>query len=272
MEQARNEALAEQGLSDLEAQFFFIRELPDEGELSVKLSQLLERRHADMLLVKYGKHIRALDEQAPATYFSGWLGMLCAAQQYMISRYDAAFDFSPGNLTVNLYLKEGRPMFGFRLHDAKTLSVPAGDRAGWRRQALSALYGETLRPLLASLAQAAGLDAGQLWGQIATRMYYVHDMALAKADSEELRAKLTEDFQALMSDLPLDVFGRPRHPLDVKFRYIDDPRNPGERLRMKVSCCLAYKTDTDHGYCYTCPRMSSAEREERKLKLLAGAK
>ncbi|NEN80930.1 (2Fe-2S)-binding protein [Paenibacillus elgii] len=272
MEQARNEALAEQGLSELETQFFFIRKLPDEGELSVKLSQLFERRHADMLLVKYGKHIRALDGQAPATYFSSWLSMLCAAQQYMIGRYDAAFDFSPGNLTVNLYLKEERPMFGFRLHDARTLSVPEGDRAEWRRQVLSALYGETLRPLLAALAQAAGLDAGQLWGQIATRMHYAHEAALAKADSEELRAKLTEDFQALLSDLPPDVFGRPRHPLNVKFRYVDDPRNPGEQLRMKVSCCLAYKTDTSHGYCYTCPRMSSAEREERKLKLLADAK
>ncbi|MCP3773058.1 ferric iron reductase [Paenibacillus sp. MZ04-78.2] len=272
MGQARNEALAEQGLGELEAQFFFIRELPDEGELSVKLSQLFECRHVDMLLTNYGKYIRALDEQAPATYFSSWLGTLCAAQQHMISRHDAAFDFSPGNLTANLYLKEGRPMFGFRLHDARTLSVPEGDRTEWRRQVLSALYGETLRPLLASLAQAAGLDAGQLWGQIATRMYYARDMAVAQADSEELRAKLTEDFQALLSDLPPDVFGRPRHPLDVKFRYVDDPRKPGEQLRMKVSCCLAYKTDTDHGYCYTCPRMSSAEREERKLKLLAGAK
>lgn len=40
-------------------------------------------------------------------------------------------------------------------------------------------------------------------------------------------------------------------------------------MRIKASCCLAYLTDTGHGYCYSCPRMGEEERMEQRMKIEA---
>ncbi|NHN29253.1 (2Fe-2S)-binding protein [Paenibacillus agricola] len=253
----------------LEQQMFFAKEAFPEQAFRVEMADLLKEGNAKRFVGQYGPVLKAMKPEVAATYFSLWFAWVCVAMQYTISHDHATYDFSLRNLKGQVHLVNGRPRWAFLLHDADSLSTPAGDRNAWRKQVLTSFYALEVAPLLTSIAEAADIGVGQLWGQVATRMHYAQDAFLREATSTWVRQTIEEDFACLQQELDGEVFGRKRNPFDINFRLIDNPRMPEEPYRIKASCCLAYLTDTGHGYCYTCPRMGEEEREEKRQKLVA---
>jgi ferric iron reductase protein FhuF len=251
----------------LEKQYFFLREEKPEQLFRIEAADLLDKDNAERFISHYGPELKALKPQVAATYFSGWFGAVCAALQYTISHQHAAFDASLHNIAGQLYLFNGRPRWGFLLHDRRGRSVPLKDREAWRDQLLTSFYREQVRPMLETLSAAADIEAGQLWGQIATKLHAAQDLWLRAGLSVWEQQTIVEDFAFLQHELSGDVFGRKRNPFDIEPRRIENPKVPGETCMMKATCCLAYLTDTDHGFCYTCPRMGETERAQRRLKL-----
>ncbi|MCZ8523447.1 (2Fe-2S)-binding protein [Paenibacillus sp. KR2-11] len=255
---------------DLEKHCFFKRE-PQPGELfRFTWEELTRPEKAAELLSLYGPGIKAQEPDVAAAYFGSWLGGLCTALQHSVSFHNASFRLEPDNVTIQGYRNGSHTAFGFLLEDRETVTVPAASREAWRDSLLQSFYGLHLRPLVESVASAAGVDPGMVWSAPVTRIHYAYDHWLESARDSEHRQTVEEDFRYLLQ-LGGEHFGRKRNPLDVKFRYVENPKDPGEKWRLKASCCLAYRTGSGHGYCYTCPRLTAAEREEKKRAMLAAA-
>jgi ferric iron reductase protein FhuF len=255
--------------SYLEKYMFFAKEAMPNQLFRIEMTDLLDGDYAKQFIGQYGPVIKALKPEVAATYFSLWFGWFCMAMQYSISYHHAAYDFSLRNLSGELYLFNGRPRWALYLKDTQSLSVPGQDRSKWRKEVLTSFYAAEVSPLLASIAAAANIGVGQLWGQVATRLHYGYDALLRNAPDVWVRRTIEEDFASLLHELKGEIFNRKKNPFDIDFRYIDNPRKPEEPYRIKATCCLAYLTDTGHGYCYTCPRIGEEEREEKRLELVA---
>ncbi|WP_426449876.1 (2Fe-2S)-binding protein [Paenibacillus sp. S-38] len=255
----------------LEKHYFF-RSEPQPGELfRFTWEELTVPAKAAELLAVYGSAIKAQGPEVTAAYFGSWLGGLCAALQYMISYHGAALRLTPDNLTFQAYPRGHHTAFAFLLADRESTEVPAACREEWRDALLRDFYGNRLRPLVEAVAAAAGVDPGHVWSAPVTRIHYAYDHLLETAPDEERRRIVEEDFHTLLQGLEGEWFGRKRNPLDVKFRYVENPLDTQEKWRIKASCCLAYRTDSGHGFCYTCPRLTAAQREEKKEAMLAAA-
>ncbi|MGF7035145.1 ferric iron reductase protein FhuF [Paenibacillus mucilaginosus] len=250
----------------------FFRTEPQPGELfRFTWEELSVPEKAAELIAVYGSAIKAKGPDVTAAYFGSWLGGLCGALQYMISFHQAVFRLTPDNLTIQAYPRGHHIAFAFLLADRETTEVPTGCREEWRDALLRDFYGNRLRPTVEAVAAAAGVDPGHVWNAPVTRIHYAYDHLLETAGDEEQRRRVEEDFRALLQGLQGEHFGRKRNPLDVKFRYVENPVAPEEKWRIKASCCLAYRTDSGHGYCYTCPRLTAAQRDEKKQAMLAAA-
>ncbi|WP_407945781.1 (2Fe-2S)-binding protein [Paenibacillus puerhi] len=252
---------------------FYIR-TAEPGQLlwSCPAAKLLKPDKMSRFLELYGQRIKALEPAAAAVYFGSWIGFLALGQQYAVSTYNQSLDLSLGSLDIQLFEQEGRTLFSFKLGQAGIVNAPAeaSEREDWLRTSFEALYGGTLRPLLESAAEAGGVAVGQLWGQFPTKFNYNMDFWLADALQEELRERIKEDYRYLREELPAEVFGRSKNPMDVKIRYIEDMKHPDKQVRIKNACCQFYRTEGGY-YCYTCPRMKEEERAERREQARAAA-
>ncbi|WP_201318449.1 IucA/IucC family C-terminal-domain containing protein [Paenibacillus sp. EPM92] len=251
----------------LEQKYHIRREDPEHLICSIPAAELLERPNMQQFLELYGTRIHALEPAACAAYFSGWLGYAAFAQQYALSFHNQALDLSLSNFVVQLHVKESYTAISFKLVREAAQPAPAGEaeRTAWLRRTLTELYGTTFRPLLEAASEAAGIEVGQLWGQFPTKLNYLMDDLLAEAEEHELRERIAEDYNRLRQELNSEVFGRAKNPLDVKIRWMEDLKDPDKRIRMKNACCLYYRTEG--GFCcYTCPRLTEEQREERRTQ------
>ncbi|WP_433944412.1 hypothetical protein [Paenibacillus sp. SN-8-1] len=252
--------------------FCIVREDPHDAVLSIPASDILKEEAAISFLKAYQIEIKGQDLQVAATYFaSAWRG-ICVTLQYMISLSDVRLDFSLTNLTLHLSRKNGYPSIFFRLRDAAEHPWPDQDRDSRRLEAIEGFYKETLRPVFGVLAGISGLPAAQIWGQLPLGVaYYIRHIS-GKLEQEPDRIRLQEDHEYLVKNVDPSVFGLSRNPFHYKPKWIDDLYNPGQQSQMKPTCCLAYRTDTGHGYCYSCPKLTRQQREEKAASIRAAAK
>jgi ferric iron reductase protein FhuF len=170
-------------------------------------------------------------------------------------------DFSLSNITLQIYLVNDYYRFIYVLKQDAASDVPVEKEA--RTKHLHSLfadfYGQTIRPLFELASVSSGFEVGQLWGQIPTYLNYYMEHFKAESDEAEFHSRLDSDYGILLHELEPSIFGRKKHPLNVKVRMIEDARDPNKQVRMKNACCLYYKTEGGI-YCYTCPRNKEEDR------------
>ncbi|UHA75537.1 (2Fe-2S)-binding protein [Paenibacillus sp. 481] len=246
-----------------------LREIPN-PQYRVVLSELLDKEKMQQFSAFYGPHIEALSPEVIASFFGSWYGCVSAVLQYGMSHHDRVPVLSLSNIEVQVYEDHGHSMFNFMLIEHKEEACPnpldAQARSEWRAQVLDTFYKKEAKPLVDMFAESTGLNAGQIWTRMADSLNYYYELWHGRASSLELKQKLEADMEALKETEP-ETFGRSKNPFILRFRYVEDWHDAGKQLRMKSVCCLAYKTK-DHGYCYTCPRMSKEERVAKKQALL----
>lgn len=224
------------------------------------------------LLDVYAPLMKALDLGAAGAYATGRLSSLCAAVQYMVA-HDVLIDLSPERWRLELsWHEEGYCQFRYVLKDVQLLEGPdPGKREEWRERVLSGFYREQVRPFVEAVHRVSGMDTGHLWRLFPSRLRYAVDSFCSSAESSLMHEKYEDDWSFLTTKLEPEVFGRNRNPLDMELRTVIYPGKPGEpdkTLWMKTACCCYYHTEGGK-YCYTCPRMSDREREERMEALRA---
>lgn len=231
---------------------------------AIRLSELLQPNNAESLIETYARRIAAGGRDVAGVYFGSWFSGLCRAHLYLLSRRDLAADFSLENMAVELYESDRGVRMSFRVREFRAARWNGADRELWLHRAYVKFYGQQVKPLLEAVARAARIDPGQLWGQIVTQLYNAIDaMEREAADAADART-LRDDFHALAYGVNPTVFGRRRNPFQLKFRRIEHPELPNERIRVNATCCLSHKTAAADGHCYTCPRIGDEERKNRR--------
>lgn len=255
----------------LETQLSVMTELNKDAEYTIPAVKLLDCEGAREFLLFYQTQIKGLDIQVAGTYLAASWRVLCTGMQYMIGVTDRWLSFSAENLIIQVCTINNYPRVYFILKDAQELPWPTGDRNVWREEWLGRFYQGTIAPVFATISAVTGLPQGQVWGQIPLGIdYYVkhlRDMLVNESDQQSLM----EHYHYLVNELAPGWFGLSRSPFNVKPKWIDDPRHPGEQMRMKPTCCLAYRTDTGHGYCYSCPKMGKEERQAKYAQIAAAS-
>ncbi|MUG87932.1 hypothetical protein GNP92_16435 [Paenibacillus timonensis] len=250
----------------LEQQLGIVTQNRTDALFTMPAAKLLDRGQLVSFLELYQEKIKGLDLQVSATYFATSWRVVCAALQYMVSVTASRIQISLENLTIQLVMVNGFPWVYFVLNDQAEQPWPAGDRTFWQRGELCRFYGEVLRPVMERIAAVSGLPVAQLWGQLPLGVqFYVRSLA-DRLEDDILRSRLLEDYE-LVKQVSAEEFGLKRNPYLVKEVLLDDPYRPGEKSPMKPTCCLAYRTETDHGYCYGCPKLSKSEREAKYAEI-----
>jgi ferric iron reductase protein FhuF len=228
----------------------------------IELWRLAEKEGAREFAEAYAPHIKALSLDVTATYFTANFTRVITAFHYALWHDGLHLDLTLRNLTVRIVKHpKGFITLNFGLKKVQGTEVSLTDRKLQIISMQTAFYREEVRPLLESLASVVGISVGMLWGVIPTYFQYYHDLWFDEPMNELQRMQLASDMEVLHQLSPV-VFGRVKNPLVAKFRYMESPYEPGEQIRMKNTCCLAYKTEGGD-YCITCPRLNDTERTRR---------
>ncbi|NOU95895.1 hypothetical protein GC093_22100 [Paenibacillus sp. LMG 31456] len=249
----------------LDKQYNFMTKEHPQSVLLASLADLLDEEKAKRLIQAVMLIIRADKPDIAAYHMSSWFGMVCSAVQASLSLYDTVLLLSPDRLKLQIIMVEGRRKVSFVLRDAVSADMSIETSGASRSEVLNSFYEQTVRPIMGGLALASLTKENQLWAQFATRLYNEKDILLQKASLlPERRPVIEQDFAILLNELNVEKLGLKRNPFDLEFHWIEHMQHPDELIRQKVACCLAYKTDTSHGYCYTCPRLSVEGRQAKR--------
>jgi ferric iron reductase protein FhuF len=232
---------------------------------TIALVDLLEPARMTDFLAAYAPLIKARGIEAAAAFFCSWLCSIPLAQQYSISTENKAIKLLLDNLTMQLFPVGEYYQINFKIMCLEYSDAPEDDtaRAVWRNQELENLYAKIVRPIFQVLAITSGMDIGQVWGQLPTKFNYYIPAWIAELELDSFSHTLAADYHALIHELDASIFGRKKNPFDVTVRMIEDLRDPGKQIKMKNACCLYYQVG-EAEYCYTCPRLTSEERAERR--------
>ncbi|WP_342553143.1 (2Fe-2S)-binding protein [Paenibacillus sp. FSL R7-0652] len=245
----------------------------------ILLASLRDTAQADDMLKVYNEHLRADSLRTAAVYFMHSVRGLLLGIHYMNSMCDTMLDISLDNIRLQLVVQDGYPAFHFQLLDGTEHVHPAppgkneheSAAAGLARKAmLTAYYGEQLRPLIEGAAEAGGANTGQMWAQLASILTWFKTMAVQMDITEDERKAVIQGYEHVIT-MPPEILGLRKNLLHFKPVEIDSPYQPGEKMLMKSTCCLHYKVYGGQDYCYSCPKLSKAERQNR-YEILAASR
>lgn len=248
---------------------YVVTEKAADALITIPVSHLAALEGMQAFLDEYRLMIKGRDLQVAATYFaSSWRTML-TAQMYFVTACGGSPDVSLQNLTLEIVMMNGYPCIFFVLGDLEAKAWPDARDAAWLQETVGYWLGNTVRPVLEMAAKVSGLPVQQLWGQMPLGVEFYLDYLGKRAGDAALQEQLMKQKEFLAKQLETSWFGLSRNPFDLKPVWLDDPYHPGQKTRMKPTCCLAYRTDTGHGYCYGCPKLTKAERAEKYIEIIS---
>lgn len=245
----------------LEEKYFLTLHEPNDTVLTMPASDLILAENMIRLIDTYGPLIKAAERSTTAAFFCSWYAGVCGAMQSMLFDGDGVIlDLSLRNISVQLYAGAQYPLFSFKINEVRYIKNPNMDRDAWCKEVLYSFYKDHVKPLIEILSQLAQISVISLWGQIINTLYDQMENELVGALDEENKNRILDHYKILTHGVDASAFGLRKNPFDVKLRFIEDPDKPDQKMLVKTSCCLAYRLDTEFGYCYTCPRLKDKDR------------
>ncbi|MFC0472249.1 (2Fe-2S)-binding protein [Halalkalibacter kiskunsagensis] len=237
----------------------------------VLMKELLDQKQAESVLKLYGKQIKALNDQVPATYLSSKLGIICSAYITMLGLHQVILPI-PNSLSIQFYQDEKYQVdtIAFKVNIDNCYYAESHKES--RREQLANFFETFITPLIINLSKTVNIRLRELWGQLLHGIEYGRKIALDLTANEREKILLDQDYHWLIKEANPSIFQSEKHVLDFPYMEVQNPTSPCMMQRMKPTCCLYYQTEGAHGKCYTCPRMTPAEREKRKQEVLASVK
>ncbi|MCK6075803.1 ferric iron reductase [Paenibacillus silvae] len=256
----------------------FTMSTPQDAAYAASLASLRDAEQARVMLTAYNEHLRADSLQTAAVYFMHSVRGLLLGIHYMNAMCDKVLDLSLDNIRLHLVVKDGYPAFLFQLTDRTERAHPAPPNEGGsasneaasaaRQVMLTSYYRDQLRPLIEGVAMAGEANTGQMWAQLASILRWFKTLATQMDITDHEREAVVQGYEHVITMSP-DILGLRKNLLKFKPVEIDSPYQPGEKTLMKSTCCLHYKVYGGQDYCYTCPKLSKAERQTRYEAIMA---
>ncbi|MGG1597240.1 hypothetical protein [Paenibacillus naphthalenovorans] len=241
------------------------------AEHRFRLGSLLRPEEMSRFIRIYTEALKGSHIDVGGMFFIAWVAQVCSALQYTVSCHQAALNLHLDQLELQLRHHSDGPALAFRADSCVGTPCPADNREEWLSAIFHHWYIGQVKPLIASVSEAAGIPTAQLWAQLVTRLYYTIDVMIGEAEDEETRSRIKDDFAVLVHRIGPRIFEKKNNLLDLNFKMVESPADPDRLLRVKAACCLYYKTEKACGnYCFTCPKLSDKDREEKRRKLLTG--
>lgn len=245
----------------LEEKFHLTLNELEETVLTVPALDLLKIEKMEQIIDTYGLLIKAKERSTAAAFFMSWYAGICGAMQYMLYQDDGLLlDLSLSNLSIQLYVDDSYPLISFQVNEVRFIEVPILDRNNAYRDLLDSFYREQITPIIRTLSPLAHINAIPLWGQIVSVIYAQMEEAVAEASDDGVRARIIYLNKMLTQGINASAFGLRKNPFDFKPIFIEDLHIPDQKMFLKPACCLAYRLDSEFGYCYTCPRLKEKDR------------
>ncbi|MDQ0188753.1 hypothetical protein JI721_12850 [Alicyclobacillus cycloheptanicus] len=257
------------GLDDIERSFRISFNKREDALFSMSMAGFLERDRLLSILCAYRDSLQASDLAVAAVSFSRWFAFLAAGMHYFLSVHNVAIDLSLSNLHVEAVPAEQGYGFYFPLNAWSDEAAPtvASLRNAWRRRVLRTFYGNTVRPVLDTLATHAGIRVGPLWGQIPSRLIWFVGK-FAEGQNALVQTRVKADFECLKTELAPEVFGRKQNPFALRLRWVESLEGAGEKVYVFPACCLNYAREQGV-HCYACPRLTEAQRAAMRAEFRA---
>ncbi|SDX51595.1 (2Fe-2S)-binding protein [Paenibacillus sp. CF384] len=211
---------------------------------------------------------RATGSELATSYIGGSLFQLCAVRLLLLSKYNVQFDMAIDKLTFQMEDFGTYHSFGYKLHDFSYTEVPEHvDRGMFVRDTLEADFRTVVEPLLNTIASAGNLKAAVIWTQFGSKLANMITTFEANETSEEVRKRFAHDCKVLTEQLDPSLFGSKRNPFVHTPRYVDSPFQLGSKIMIRSGCCMYYCNE-DGVMCYSCPKLTAPQREERYASIV----
>lgn len=230
---------------------------------------LLDSAAADAMLGRYGELLRATSPLLPASFAGLAANHLVSTLLIVLAQHDAVLALTPDRLKLQIGVNGSYPRIGFMLLDPMPSAVPAGDRGAFVRDAFERLLRGTVVPFVQTVSAAAGVKPALIWNQAAGQTYFLRDAVRRREAREDVRARFEHDF-AMLTNLPVELFGQRRNPYRHTPVYIDNPFQPGTQMMMRSACCM-YDRREGGAKCYNCPGMTETARDAMRKAIAAKA-
>lgn len=232
-------------------------------------SRLLEDEPLNELLSFTGRQVHAASLALPASFVGTSLCKLALIQLLFAAQYNRLIDLSLDNLVYQVEPHDDHAHLGYKIVQVRSAVIPSGEREAFLKSHWERFFAQSITPAIEKMADASGLKPDAIWQQFGGQLTYVKEFLAANEAYRPLVEQFAADGRQL-AELAPDLFRRRRNPFQHKPRYVENPLNPQEHWLMQSSCCMY--DQREHGVkCYTCPRMTPAEREARKQDMLAAA-
>jgi ferric iron reductase protein FhuF len=238
--------------------------------IDLELACLASTVGAEEFVEVYAPQIKAESPDVCATYFASWIGRLCAAVSYAMWHDRLDLNLMPEAVFLQMEETPRGAAISFRLACLEPVALPSEPEVEneLMLQGLASFINQTIRPVVEAVSGVGGVSPGAVWALMGAGLHYMLDKWRSEETDPELKARLETMADILIHRLPAEVFGRQSNPFNIKFRMTKNLKGDGQ-IRLKASCCLAYKTKTGYGYCFSCPRISEEEREARRVAAAA---
>lgn len=250
-------------LSTYETMFGVTDRRADKPLFMLELACLASTVGAEEFVQAYAPRIKADSPDVCATYFASWLGKLGAAVAYAMWHDRLDLRLRPESVFLQMEESAYGASISFRLACPEPVALPAADDEKHMQRGLAAFYSRCIRPVVEAVAAAGDVSPGAVWALMGSGLHYILDKWRSEETDPVLKDRLETVADILIHRLAPEVFGRPANPFRIQFRLTRSLKGNGQ-VRLKAACCLAYKTNTGHGYCFTCPKISEEEREKRR--------
>jgi hypothetical protein len=256
-----------------EQMFYVTHSGAPEPLFEVDLDRLAQGDGALQFVQAYAPEIKASTYDVAATYFASWAGRLCAAHYYALWHDGLDMRLTLRDVSLQLVRQQWGVGITFKLKEYEAVPVPLiGESVEQTmHSAIERFFGEVVRPIVDAVSEAGGVSSGSVWALMTGAYSYLLSQWRGQELDDTARERLGLLNTLLVEKVRPEVFGRPKNPFQAKPRMVENIQGTGQLVPLKGSCCLAYKTDTGHGYCFTCPKINEEERQGKREAFAAKA-
>ncbi len=248
----------------LEEKYGLVEEYDKNAMLSITLSSLADSKKADDFVTEVQAILNTNERMVAGTHLCSWIGALCAGFHAALSLDDKVLQMNSEHIVFQIMMEQGKRKIKFVLEELSFTNTSI--RSDERNIEINSFYLNSIAPFIHAVSLSTGVKHAVLWTQFVTRLYNEQDLWLDLYFKDTHRCnKIKLDFMHLFHDLPLEQLQLKRNPFDVTFKWISHATNATEMIRQRSTCCFAYKTGMDKGYCYSCPQMTEEERQLRRV-------
>jgi ferric iron reductase protein FhuF len=220
-----------------------------------------------------GETVQANSKALPASFIGTSICKVSIVQLLFVSMYNRLLDMYPDNINYQVEMHDDHAHLGYKIKELRSVAVPTelDERKAFLLQHWEEYFTNFVTPAVELIAAAGDLKPDAIWQQFSGHLKMTQDFIADHMNMPQLTEQFLADGKLLAEFLDPVLFNRRRNPYYLQNpRYVENPYKLEEKWLMHSSCCM-YDRRENGTKCYTCPRMTNEEREERKCEILATA-